>query len=128
MKRLAILSLLGVWMIAGAGCAGPQAVYEPKSTVLVSSEEALRDAIVRAVKARAWYVEEEKPGELLVVLSRAGGKRIVRAKIVYSGKDYTISLVDATEMDYDPETRTISRKYNQWIRNLDKAIKQAVEL
>lgn len=127
MKRVAFVSLLGAWMIAGVGCAGPQAVYEPKATVVVASETALRDAIVRAVRRSAWQLVEEKPGELLVMLSRAGGKRIVRAKIAYSGSEYTISLVDATEMDYDPETRTISRKYNQWIRNLDKAIQHAIE-
>lgn len=111
-----------------AGCAAklPQPIAEPSGSFAFAAATAsdIRQAILRAVAGTPWQIEDASdPGEIVVKLVRANSERMVKAKILYTAASYRICFVDAADMDYDPKERTISRKYNQWIRNLEKQIR-----
>ena len=98
----------------------------PPSPSPVATADSLHQTLVTAIKTTPWTIINDQPGEITVRLVRGHGPRAVTAKIAYTATNYSITLVEAIDMDYDPEAKTISRKYNQWIRNLDQRISRAL--
>ena len=132
MKKLPLLVLLALGLLATPGCIffpSSETVLEPPPDFALpaaTSTETLHQTIRIAVKTSDWTIVSEKPGEITVRLVRGHGPRAVEAKIFYTRSSYTITLAEAIDMDYDPVTKTISHKYNQWIRNLDQRISRAL--
>lgn len=128
MNKSILLALLALGLVVATGCKASYPVLEPTAAITLpnASINAVHDRIVSVIKSTRWSIINDEPGALTIRLSRGNGPRSVTAKIAYTATNYTITLVDAVEMDYDPEAKTISRKYNQWIRNLDLRISRAL--
>lgn len=128
MNKSILLALLALGLVVATGCKANYPVLEPTAAITLpnASIDAIHDRIVSVIKSTRWAIINDEPGALTIRLSRGNGPRSVTAKIAYTATNYTITLVDAVEMDYDPEAKTISRKYNQWIRNLDLRISRAL--
>lgn len=128
MNKSILLALLALGLVVVTGCKASYPVLEPTAAITLpnASIDAIHDRIVSVIKSTHWSIINDEPGALTIRLSRGNGPRSVTAKIAYTATNYTITLVDAVEMDYDPEAKTISRKYNQWIRNLDLRISRAL--
>ncbi len=129
MNKCSLLALLALAALFTTGCAGKhgQTVYEPTTAITLSgaTADSLHQTLVTTIKTTPWTIVSEKPGEITVRLVRGHGPRAVTAKIAYTPANYTITLVEAIDMDYDPAAKTISRKYNQWIRKLDQRLSRA---
>lgn len=123
-------SLLALAALFTTGCAAKpgQPVYEPTTAITLpgATADSLHQTLVTAIKTTPWTIINDQPGEITVRLVRGHGPRAVTAKIAYTATNYSITLVEAIDMDYDPEAKTISRKYNQWIRNLDQRLSRAL--
>ncbi|MGN0886465.1 MAG: hypothetical protein ACI4RT_05650 [Candidatus Spyradenecus sp.] len=131
MNKLPLLATLALAALLTAGCAFKpgQPVFEPTTAITLpgATTDSLHQTLVTAIKTTPWTIISDNPGEITVRLVRGHGPRSVTAKIAYTATNYTITLVDAVDMDYDPEAKTISRKYNQWIRNLDQRIARSLQ-
>lgn len=130
MNKSSLLDLLALAALFTTGCAAKpgQPVYEPTTAITLpgATADSLHQPLVTAIKTTPWTIISDQPGEITVRLVRGHGPRAVTAKIAYTATNYSITLVEAIDMDYDPEAKTISRKYNQWIRNLDQRISRAL--
>ena len=130
MNKCSLLAILALAALFSTGCASKSGtpVFEPTTAITLpgATTDSLHQTIVTAIKTSPWTIISDQPGEITVRLVRGHGPRAVTAKIAYTPANYTITLVEAIDMDYDPEAKTISRKYNQWIRNLDQRISRAL--
>ena len=115
------LLFLGVLILAG-GCKTNPVLVEPSCQVSVVADqmEVMKKAIVRAATRRRWSAVELKPGTIHCTLLNRTHE--VQVDVVYTENNFTIRYVNSQDMDYDPAKRTINRKYNQWVRNLEKEI------
>lgn len=130
MKHAPLLTLLALILLATPGCVSKSGtpVFEPTTAITLpgATADSIHQTLVTAIKTTRWTIISDEPGALTVRLVRGHGPRAVTAKIAYTATNYSITLVEAIDMDYDPEAKTISRKYNQWIRNLDQRISRAL--
>lgn len=130
MNKCSLFALIALAALFTTGCAVKpgQPVYEPTTAITLpgATADSLHQTLVTAIKTTPWTIINDQPGEITVRLVRGHGPRAVTAKIAYTPANYTITLVEAIDMDYDPAAKTISRKYNQWIRNLDQRISRAL--
>ena len=88
----------------------------PASAQRLSMEE-IRRVIMAAGAQRQWLFEVAGPDALLASQDARG--YTAKVKVTYSQKAYSISLV-ATNLEQSGNE--IHRKYNQWVRNLEKDI------
>lgn len=121
-----IVSLFTMSAIATPATAAPiiETVY---SRVVTASGKAqtsrqVETAISSASAHRGWKFERVGPGKLLGTLI-VRGKHYVAIDVVYNSKEYTITYKDSKNMRYDAATKTIHKRYNSWIENLDNDIK-----
>ena len=128
MNKSILLALFALGLVVVTGCKAGYPVLEPNAAIVLpnATDESVHQRLVKAVESSPWTIINDEPGAMTVRLVRGYGPRSVTAKIAYTTTHYTITLVDAIDMDYDPEAKTISRKYNQWIRNLDLGIARAL--
>lgn len=85
----------------------------------------MRDAIVEGARRRDWAVKSERPGCVTLTLLVRGGKHEVTVDVPYTEDSFSIRYVDSVNMDYDPSTGEIRKKYIQWVRNLKQDIFRA---
>ena len=128
MNKSILLALFALGLVVVTGCKAGYPVLEPNAAIVLpnATDESVHQRLVTAVKSSHWTIINDEPGAMTVRFIRGQGPRSVTAKIAYTTTNYTITLVDAVDMDYDPEAKTISRKYNQWIRKLDQRLSRAL--
>jgi hypothetical protein len=123
--RLAGLSIALVLVAGGSGCRSAP-VYNVPSAGFVTPANTqrtltgVRDAIVRAGKGLGWQMEDVAPGRLVGTLRLRSHVAVV--DIDYTLSNYSIKYKDSQRLLYDGQT--IHRNYNNWIRNLDRAIQR----
>ncbi|MBO7654325.1 MAG: hypothetical protein J6U40_05335 [Kiritimatiellae bacterium] len=105
-----------------SGCKTNPVLVEPTCQVSVMSDqmEVMKKAIIRAATRRRWSAVELKPGAIHCTLLNRTHE--VQVDVIYTENNFTIRYANSQDMDYDPAKRTINRKYNQWVRNLEKEI------
>lgn len=79
-------------------------------------------AIINASAHRGWQFKRGNNGALIGTLL-VRGKHFVAVDVVYDSKAYKITYRDSKNMNYDPATKTIHKRYNSWVENLDNDIK-----
>lgn len=121
MKAIMLVSLC-VCVLMG-GCKAPSPIIEPNCPITVSTEQVgnMKKAIVVAATRLGWSAVDTGPTVVRCTLVK--GIHEVKVDVVYTDKNFLIRYVDSKEMEYDPSMKTISRKYNQWVRNLEKEIR-----
>ncbi|MBP5319528.1 MAG: hypothetical protein J6334_00965 [Kiritimatiellae bacterium] len=120
MKAIMLVSLC-VCVLMG-GCKAPSPIVEPNCpiTVRVDQKSDMKTIITRAAVRRRWSAVEIQPGVIRCTLLNR--QHEVQVDVVYTDTHFEIRYVNSRNMDYDARQKTISRKYNQWVRNLEREI------
>lgn len=125
-----VLSTLVFGVLASAGCLSTKPSYtvdmesEPVALYRAVGVEKVRSAIAKAASGRYWAVIEEEVGSMRLLLD-VRCKHEVVVEVSYAADSFRVKYVSSKNLDYDPETRGIHRKYIQWVRNLKKDIRLA---
>jgi hypothetical protein len=106
-----------------AACATGQPVHNVSQASIVTNKpnttnEDVRQAIVRAGTGLSWQMKAEGPGRITGRLALRTHVAVV--DITYDSKSYSIRYKDSVGLDYNGST--IHRNYNSWVQNLDRAI------
>lgn len=89
-------------------------------TVTVVNGQPMREIIMRAAHRKLWLPQAVNDGTVRCTLNLRGHQVIV--DVLYTDSTFSIRYVSSENMRYDPKTNTISPKYNQWVRNLQREI------
>ena len=121
MKNVKFLLSVLIFLIMAA-CA--QTIYQPPEIYVPSntSKKDVRQKIVNALHRRGWRIEKDWNGFIQASYQR----RIHVARVgVHYGKDKVqINYIDSENLKFRVKdgSRTIHRRYNGWVRNLEKDI------
>ena len=121
--------VVSVLVLLAAGCRAGAPVYNVTDAPIVASKpnpslDEVGKAIQRAGAGLGWQMRVTKPGHILATLNVRQHTAV--ADVTYSSKSYSIQYKDSTELKYDGQT--IHSQYNNWIMNLDKAIRSQLSL
>lgn len=117
------LAALSCGALLVSGCLAPQAPCVVKDVPVVMREgRQLKDAIIVAAQVKGWTASPAAPGVVRCTLVKGTHKVVVDVKYA-AEKSFSIQYVSSENMKYDAAAGTISRKYNQWVRNLDRQIR-----
>jgi hypothetical protein len=83
--------------------------------------EKITKAIVQAGAGQGWEMRVTRPGQIMGTLRDRDDVAVV--DIPYSNTSYSIRYRESSNLLYDPSTKTIHRSYNDWIKELDHAIR-----
>jgi hypothetical protein len=132
MHRLAVLALVLVMLV---GCDTSQAIYNISGKpILVSAGEdptdaQLRSTIIRTLAGKRWVIKETGSGLIETTTSR--GERSATILVTYSTKAYSIRYKDSANFEFNANKERkhyngslINRRYNGWIRKLEKLFDQ----
>ncbi len=86
--------------------------------------EKIKAAIVKGASNRGWRVIKEDADSVQLLLD-IRGKHEVIVDVFYTADSFCIKYVSSKNLDYDPSTNGIRRKYIQWVRNLKHDIRLA---
>ena len=125
MKKIMSLVLVSVVSFFLIGCRAATPVYNVSNQEITTNKQkvALEDvekAIIRAGVGLGWVVTKEAPGEIKATLSLRTHVAIVSIK--YSTKEYNITYISSTNLEYNATNNTIHSNYNSWVKNLNQAI------
>jgi len=98
----------------------PRTAY---TTPVSGTMEAVGEAIWAAGRREGWRVREVSPGDVRAEKSVRTHRALVR--IDYDTQGYAITLLEADGLQYDGHH--IHKAYNQWVEQLDKAIKDEMQ-
>ena len=109
------------FMLLTSGCVFPRPLVTVENTPLVLIEgRQMKDIIVSAAAHKGWGTAQVAPDVIRCTLVARIHKVVVDVK--FSKTNFSISYVGSENMGYDPASKTINRKYNQWVRNLEAQI------
>ena len=114
MKKLMLAAVMAVCGAILAGCAGMAVprVAADNVPVVVAAGNNLRNAVVQAAMHRRWNVQALANGD-------------IRCQILQRSNKVTIDIVVTSETTYTikfVESNIPTRKYNQWVGNLQREI------
>ena len=107
-------------------CAGSANVREIQTRHVTPVNTTVKQAIFQAGAKKGWVMNEVKPGEVEGLLAVRSHE--VRVRIPYTANSYAIYYEGSSNMNYNAKKKTIHRKYNQWVLNLDLAIRRAMNV
>ena len=116
--------VMGVLLLCA--CGGLPKVQDVPTRHLTLANTTMKQAIFQAGAKKGWAMYEVQPGEVEGSLSIRGHE--VRVRIPYTSNSYAIHYKDSSNMSYNAKKNTIHRKYNQWVQNLDLAIRRAANV
>jgi hypothetical protein len=123
MIRNIIGCIFAVVLLFLAGCRTPTPVHNVTSAPVVANRAVSSDdvakAIIRAGAGLGWQMIQKGPGTIEGILALREHRAVVDIK--YSPKSYSITYKDSDKLNYDGTN--IHPNYNNWILNLDKAIR-----
>ncbi len=85
--------------------------------------EKVKAAIAKGAANRDWRVIEEDDSRVRLLLDIRGKHEVV-VDVFYTADSFRVKYVSSKNLDYDPSTKAIRRKYIQWVRNLKHDIRQ----
>lgn len=125
------LVAMSLGLTLGTAVARDEPMYVPERTTVAGkpglTQARLHDALVRGAARRAWIVQSDVPGELLLKQSRQG-KHEATVKVVYDDASYQLIYANSYNLNADPDAKRIHPTYNMWIRNLGNDIASEVSL
>ena len=118
--RAAILLVLAV-VTATVGLACRVVPMEHPRVMLAPTrdQEAVRQALEKALRNRGWTFEEQSPGSILATINVRSHE--VVSRITYTGSSLEFAYVSSKDMMYQAGsngTEKIHRNYNGWIANV----------
>lgn len=84
----------------------------------------VKSAIVQVAVKLGWNVKDKGNEHLVATLDARGHIAVV--DIRYSTKSYSIHYKNSLKLDYDG--KNIHRKYNKWVKNLQRRIDQRLKV
>lgn len=125
MKRAPYLLAIAVLCGILVGCSNTVPVQQVHSSIFGKhSQDQVRMAILQAGKKREWIMTEEASG-VITARQIARGHEVV-VHIPYTSTTYSIDYVSSSNMD--AAKGKIHKKYNTWVKNLDKDIQLSLSL
>lgn len=123
-KRIAVVALLAVMAVsAQAGGRGVAIIPVENVAIETSTPEAAERAIRLGASRRGWIPQVVSPELVRCRLDNRG--HLVVVDIVHGANTITVKYSSSANMDYDPASETIHRKYNAWVANLVQDIQRA---
>jgi hypothetical protein len=115
-----------------AACGRSYVPAQQSNPVLIATAQEpylLRAAVVRALAARRFAAENEKPGQIIAKYERGG--IWFRVQIDYSPTQYQVTYLDSGGLDAhtDPESGAlvVDARYDRWVASLARSIDQEIE-
>lgn len=122
MKKIALILLFASVAAFPFSACKPMMPTEPFHMEVVRCDaETIRAAIIAGCAARSWSPSDLRPGVIRARLLRRSHDLTV--DIHYTDHSYTIEYVGSHNLDYNPRTGEIDRRYVKWVLNLDKRIR-----
>jgi len=126
------MRIIGILVIASAlvlgACAGGHPIYNVESAPIVAQKNLnmndVRTAIIRAGSGLGWQMAPEAPGKIKGTLNVRGLMAVV--DVTHDTKSYSIKYRDSQGLH--AKDGTIHKNYNGWIQNLDKRIRNELNL
>ena len=128
------MRVVGILLAAGAlvlvGCSHTQPIHNVQNApfVLPSGKSLTMSdaskAITQAGKSLGWQMEAAAPGLLSGRLALRSHVAVI--DVEHDTKSYSIKYRDSTNLE--EKDGTIHKAYNEWIENLDKAIRNQAQL
>jgi hypothetical protein len=84
----------------------------------------VRTAIIRAGSGLGWQMQPEGPGRLKGTLNVRSHMAVI--DVTHDTKSYSIKYRDSTGLN--AKDGTIHKNYNGWVQNLDKRIRNELNL
>lgn len=106
------------------GPGGEVVTFAPPPTAMIVSPtqdvSGVEAALIRALRARGWGVEEAVPGRITARLDQR--RTQLRIALDYDGSRVGIALLSSVGLELDDASR--SRRYEGWMRNLASSIEE----
>lgn len=117
-------SALALGACAGAG----QPIYNVEQSPIVAQKSLsmndVRTAIIRAGSGLGWQMQPEGPGRIKGTLNVRQHMAVI--DITHDTKSYSIKYRDSQGLN--AKDGTIHKNYNGWVQNLDKRIRNELNL
>jgi hypothetical protein len=131
MRRSCKVVLLALAIAIAQPASARDRPVENPSDILISwskpaqpTLEVIERAIISGCAVRGWQCRAVKPGEIRAVLLVR--MHMAESLIRFDTEKYSITYVDSKELRYDPDKKTIHRKYNLWVANLIGDINKSI--
>jgi hypothetical protein len=126
------MRIIGILIAASAlalgACAAGQPVYNVESAPIVAQKNLtmndVRTAIIRAGSGLGWQMQPEGPGRIKGTLNVRQHMAVI--DVTHDTKSYSIKYRDSTGLN--AKDGTIHKNYNGWVQNLDKRIRNELNL
>jgi hypothetical protein len=118
---------------APAAWASAQPLIEPDRVQFATGvaadaadQAAVHQAIVEAAGQRAWKIQDDKPGRLMLLAQTQ--THIATVDVIYDGRGFQIKYNGSLDMDYAVEDGhpVIHPRYNRWISTLSNEIRRSL--
>lgn len=121
-SRILPYTVLVLFALALIGCASGAQVRDVSDAALDRTHDMddVRTAIIRAGANRGWRMQPQDDGHIVGTLEVR--EHMAQVDIRYTRDSFDITYRDSENLNYDPETGTIHKNYNSWIRNLETDI------
>ncbi len=126
MKLNMIKVFCGIAVAVLCGCistgegGGEEIMSVEDCKVTLSGTRTMKEVVVAAAHGKMWMPEDRGANTVRCTLDVRGHQVVV--DVVFTDTSFSIRYVSSQNMDYNPATRRINRKYNQWVRNLRREI------
>ncbi len=113
------LALAVITATLGIACRAVQMDHPSVMLTPTRDQQAVRQALEKALQNRGWTYVEEKPGSILATIDVRSHQAVSR--ITYTGGSLEFAYVSSKDMMYqmDPNgVEKIHRNYNGWIANV----------
>lgn len=121
-KRMAVVGLLAAMAVSAQ--AGGVPIEPVESVPLETATPAAAERAIRVgASRRGWIPEVVSPELVRCRLDNRG--HLVVVDVPHTADTFSVRYSSSANMDYNPASGTIHRKYNQWVANLTLDIQRA---
>jgi hypothetical protein len=129
-KRLVVtLPAAALLIVSPAVMAEPIYTPEPIAVPAGKSQEAVRQAVRKALFSKNFEIKERGAGHIEGTYTKAGRKGARHVAVItvrYDTKAVKISYQDSEGLKYNAKNGTIHKTYNRWVRNVEKSIRASL--
>lgn len=125
MKKVLALMFSVLFFTASAFAAKVVKVEPFETQLALKSAATVEAAIMQGCIDRGWVPAKVSNSKIRATLNVRAHEVVV--DINYSEKGYSIEYVSSKNMNYHQKKKTIHTKYNNWIANLNKSIKDNID-
>jgi hypothetical protein len=131
MNMRILLLLMSALLVCSVGCRTTSNVLIPGGSATMATMQDgftlqdMREAIWGGCHDRGWIATDRDANTIEASIT-VRAKHTVVVSIPYTAATYSINYKDSVNMEYRPQsdgTFLINRSYNNWVKNLDQAIR-----